>query len=235
MWQESVHGGGLPWTVLSGHFCDKGIVFRSRLGPEHDILADEEQIVLVVFSLGEGDHAMDFAHSRDNMAGSHGDRPVFLPSEDDKGAFGSFLFRPVFPQDVHCGGKENELLFRIDVDLAGRGVRIGILIQRQIPDKKVAARGAVVTTKNLASQNGDPAVRKRIVGQDLGESVRLLACDKGRGLRGELVGAGSKSNDQEASRDRAGDGLLDRFQQGISLATVQGRCWFFTVFPIRRV
>ena len=203
MWQESVHGGVPPWTVLSRHLCHKRIVFGSRLGPEHDVLADEKEIMLVAFSLREGGHPMDLPDGRHNVSGPHGDGPVLFPAKDHKGAFRPFLHGPVLSDDMEGGSKENEFLFRINVDLAGRRVGVGVLVKRKIPDKKVSSCGAIIAAKDLSAENGDPSVGKRFVGQDLGEPVRLLARDKGRGLRRELVGAGGQCECQQAARDHS--------------------------------
>jgi hypothetical protein len=188
---------------FSRHLCHERIVFGSRLGPQHDVLADQKKIVLVAFSLGKRGHAMDLPNGGHNVSWPHGDRPVLFPTKDHKGALRSLLFCPMLSDNVEGGGKENEFLFRIDVDLACRGVGIGVLIEREVPDKEVASRRAIIAAKDLSAENGDSSIGERFVGQDLGELVRLLACDKGCGLRRKLVGAGGQGQSQKAASDHS--------------------------------
>ena len=146
---------------------------------------------------------MDLPDGSDNVSWPHGDRPVLFPAKDDKGALRPFLRGPMLPDDVESGRKENEFLFRIDLDLAGRGMGIGILVERKIPNKKISSRRAIIAAKDLSAENGDSSVGKRFVGQNFREPVRLLTRDEGRGLRRELVGAGGQCECQQAACDHS--------------------------------
>jgi len=188
----------------SGHLRHKRVVLRPGLGPEHHVLADKEEIVVVLFSGGKRGHSPDLSDGRDDVSGTHGNGLVLFLAKNDKGAaaLGAPFLGPVFSDNVEGRSEKDEFVIGADEDFSLGGMRIGVLVEGEIPDQEVSAHGGVVSSEDLAPQDRDLPLGERVLAQKVGEPVRFLPGDEGGRLGGELVGAGRKD---EEGQDSSGE------------------------------
>lgn len=101
----------------------------------------------MLWVLRKRSHSTDLSDCRNDMAGSHGNRFVAFSSKDDKGALAAVVFflRPMFSDDMEGGGEEDKFVVGVDDDFSLWRVRVGILVERKVPDQKIPAHRRIVS------------------------------------------------------------------------------------------